>query len=84
MQPDQLLAEIGGALPPYKAMADCGRMKRTELIRALVEPELQAQLRRAAQEQDRSLSWTVHEILAEWAQQQRQQGQKAAEARRGG
>jgi hypothetical protein len=56
-------------------MADCGRMKtRTELIRAsLVEPELQAQLRRAAQEQDRSLSYTVHEILAAWAQQQRQQ-----------
>jgi hypothetical protein len=44
---------------------------RTELIRALVEPELQAQLRRAAEEQDRSLSWTVHEILAAWAQQQR-------------
>ena len=57
---------------------------RTELIRALVEPELQAQLHRAAQEQDRSLSYTVHEILAAWAQQQRQQGQKAAEARRGG
>ena len=51
---------------------------RTELIRALVEPELQAQLRRAAQEQDRSLSWTVHEILAAWAQQQRQQGQEQA------
>jgi hypothetical protein len=47
---------------------------RTELIRALVEPELQAQLLRAAQEQDRSLSWTVREILAAWAQQQRQQG----------
>ena len=43
---------------------------RTELIRALVEPELQAQLLRAAAEQDRSLSYTVHEILAEWAQQQ--------------
>ena len=67
-------------------MADCGRMKtRTELIRALVEPELQAQLHRAAQEQDRSLSYTVHEILAAWAQQQqRKQGQEAAEARRGG
>jgi hypothetical protein len=52
---------------------------RTELIRALVEPELQAQLRRAAQEQDRSLSYTVHEILAAWAQrQQRQQGQEQA------
>jgi predicted transcriptional regulator len=58
---------------------------RTELIRALVEPELQAQLHRAAQEQDRSLSYTVHEILAAWAQrQQRQQDQEAAEARRGG
>ena len=67
-----------GALPPYPAMADCGRMKSTELIRALVEPELQAQLRRAAQEQDRSLSWSVHEILAAWAQQQRQQGQEQA------
>ena len=68
------------ALLPPPAMADRGRMKtRTELIRALVEPELQAQLRRAAQEQDRSLSWTVHEILAAWAQQrQRQQGQEQA------
>jgi hypothetical protein len=46
---------------------------RTELIRALVEPELQAQLRRAAEEQDRSLSWTVHEILAAWAEERRQQ-----------
>ena len=56
-----------------------GVMKtRTELIRAFVEPELQAQLRRAAQEQDRSLSWTVLEILAAWAQQQRQQGQEQA------
>ena len=53
---------------------------RTELIRALVEPELQAQLRRAAQEQDRSLSWTVHEILAAWAQQQRQQQQGQEQA----
>jgi len=51
---------------------------RTELIRALVEPELQAQLRRAAEEQDRSLSYTVHEILAAWAQQQRQQTEQAA------
>jgi hypothetical protein len=50
---------------------------RTELVRALVEPELQAQLRRAAQEQDRSLSWTVHDILAAWAQQ-RQQGREQA------
>ena len=66
-------------MPPDQAVADCGHMKtRTELIRALVEPELQAQLRRAAQEQDRSLSWTVHEILAAWAQQQRQQGQEQA------
>jgi len=39
---------------------------------------MQAQLRRAAQEQDRSLSYTVHEILAAWAQQQRQQGQEQA------
>jgi hypothetical protein len=39
---------------------------RTELIRALVEPELQAQLLRAAQEQDRSLSYTMHEIPAAW------------------
>jgi hypothetical protein len=46
---------------------------RTELIRSLVEPELQAALRRAAQEQDRSLSYTVREILAAWAEQQRQQ-----------
>jgi hypothetical protein len=62
-----------------------GVMKtRTELIRAFVEPELQAQLRREAEERERSLSWTVHRILAEWAQQQRQQGQEAAEARRGG
>jgi hypothetical protein len=60
-------------------MADCGWMKtRTELIRALVEPELQAQLRRAAQEHDRSLSYTVHEILAAWAEEQRQQGQEQA------
>ena len=51
---------------------------RTELIRALVEPELQAQLRREAEERRRSLSWTVHEILAAWAQQQRQQSQEAA------
>jgi hypothetical protein len=51
---------------------------RTELIRALVEPELQAQLRREADERERSLSWTVHRILAEWAQQQRQQSQEAA------
>jgi hypothetical protein len=60
-------------------MADGGHMKtRTELIRALVEPELGQQLRRAAAEQDRSLSYTVHEILAEWAQQRQQQGQEAA------
>ena len=65
-------------MPPYSAMADCGRMKvRTELIRTLVEPELQAQLLRAAQEQDRSLSYTVHEILAAWAQQQRQARREA-------
>ena len=50
---------------------------RTELIRALVEPELQAQLLRAAQERDRSLSYTVHEILAEWAQRQQGQEQSA-------
>jgi hypothetical protein len=50
---------------------------RTELIRSLVEPELQAALRRAAEEQDRSLSYTVRAILAEWAQQ-RQQDQEAA------
>ena len=48
-------------MPPYPAMADYGRMKRTELVRALVEPELGQQLRRAAAEQDRSLSYTVHE-----------------------
>jgi hypothetical protein len=60
-------------------MADCGHMKtRTELIRALVEPALQAQLRREADERERSLSWTVHRILAEWAQQRQQQGQEAA------
>jgi len=51
---------------------------RTELIRAFVEPELQAQLRREAEERERSLSWTVHRILAEWAQQQRQQQSEAA------
>jgi hypothetical protein len=60
-------------------MADRGQMKtRTELIRALVEPELQAQLRREADERERSLSWTVHRILAEWAKEQQQnQGQAA-------
>jgi hypothetical protein len=51
---------------------------RTELIRSLVEPELQAQLRREAEQRERSLSWTVHKILAEWAQQQRQQQTEAA------
>ena len=51
---------------------------RTALIRTLVEPALQAQLRREAEERERSLSWTVHEILAAWAQQQRQQSQEAA------
>jgi hypothetical protein len=51
---------------------------RSELIRSLVEPELQAQLRRAAEEQDRSLSWKVHEILAAWAKEQRQQQSEAA------
>jgi hypothetical protein len=51
---------------------------RTELIRSLVEPELQAALRRAAQEQDRSLSYTIHAILAEWAQQRQQQTEQAA------
>jgi hypothetical protein len=51
---------------------------RSELIRSLVEPELGQQLRREAEERERSLSWTVHRILAEWAQQQRQQGQEAA------
>ena len=61
------------------AMAGQSAMKaRTELIRALVEPELQAQLRREAEERERSLSWTVHRILAEWAQQQRQQQSEAA------
>ena len=82
MPSDLIVGDImdESALLPPPAMADRGRMKtRTELIRALVEPELQAQLRRAAQEQDRSLSWTVHEILAAWAQQQqRQQGQEQA------
>jgi hypothetical protein len=51
---------------------------RTALIRTLVEPALQAQLRREAEERERSLSWTVHRILAEWAQQRQQQGQEAA------
>jgi len=51
---------------------------RTELIRALVEPELEAQLRREAEERERSLSLTVHRILAEWARQRQQQGQEAA------
>jgi len=48
------------------------------LVRTLVEPELQTQLRRAAQEQDRSLSYTIAEILAAWAKEQRQQSQEAA------
>lgn len=51
---------------------------RTELIRALVEPELEAQLRSEAEQRERSLSWTVHRILAEWAQQQRQQQSQEA------
>jgi hypothetical protein len=55
-----------------------GMSTRSELIRSLVEPELGEQLRRAAEEQDRSLSYTVRAILAEWAQQRQQQGQEAA------
>jgi hypothetical protein len=51
---------------------------RSELIRSLVEPELGQQLRRAAEEQDRSVSYTVRAILAEWAQQQRQQSSQEA------
>jgi hypothetical protein len=51
---------------------------RTALIRTLVEPALQAQLRSEAEQRERSLSWTVHKILAEWAQQQRQQQTEAA------
>jgi hypothetical protein len=51
---------------------------RTALIRTLVEPQLQAQLRREAEERERSLSWTVHKILAEWAKEQRQQQTEAA------
>ncbi len=51
---------------------------RTELIRSLVEPELQAQLRSEAEARKWSLSLTVHEILVAWAQQQQQQGQEAA------
>jgi hypothetical protein len=51
---------------------------RTELIRSLVEPELQAQLRREAEARKWSLSLTVHEILAEWAQQRQQQTEQAA------
>ena len=52
---------------------------RSELIRSLVEPELEAQLRSEAEARKWSLSLTVHEILAAWAQQQqRQQGQEAA------
>ena len=51
---------------------------RSELIRSLVEPELGEQLRRAAEEQDRSLSYTIRAILAEWAKEQRQQSQEAA------
>ena len=51
---------------------------RSELIRSLVEPELQAQLRSEAEARKWSLSLTVHEILAEWAQQRQQQGQEAA------
>jgi hypothetical protein len=50
---------------------------RTELIRSLVEPELQAQLRREAEARKWSLSLTVHEILAEWAQQRQQQTEAA-------
>jgi hypothetical protein len=51
---------------------------RTKLIRSLVEPELEAQLLREAEERERSLSWTVHEILTVWAQQQRQQQTEVA------
>jgi hypothetical protein len=43
------------------------------IVRTLIAPELQEQLRRAAEERDRSLSYTVAEILAAWAEQQRQQ-----------
>jgi hypothetical protein len=60
-------------------MAGHARMStRSELIRSLVEPELGQQLRRAAEERERSLSWTVHWILTQWAQQQRQQQSEAA------
>jgi hypothetical protein len=51
---------------------------RTELIRSLVEPELQEQLRGEAEARKWSLSLTVHEILSAWAQQQRQQQSEAA------
>jgi hypothetical protein len=67
------------ALPRQGLPCQVMRMKtRTELIRALVEPELQAQLRREAEQRERSLSWTVHRILVAWAQQRQQQGQEAA------
>ena len=48
------------------------------LVRTLIEPELGQQLRRAAQEQDRSLSYKIAEILAAWAKEQRQQQSEAA------
>jgi hypothetical protein len=76
---DLLLLDKHCALPRQGLPCQAMRMStRSELIRSLVEPELGQQLRRAAQEQDRSLSWTVHDILAAWAQQQRQQGQEQA------
>jgi len=51
---------------------------RTELVRAFVEPELGQQLRSEAEQCERSLSWTVRKILAEWAKEQRQQKTEAA------
>jgi hypothetical protein len=53
---------------------------RTELIRSLVEPELSELLRCEAEERDRSVSWTVHEILVDWAQRRQQQQTERAVA----
>jgi len=54
-----------------------GMKIRTELVRSLVEPELSEFLRREAQEKDRSLSWMVHEILADWARRRQHESARA-------
>jgi hypothetical protein len=65
-------------------MAGYSMKVRTELVRALVEPELSELLRSEAEERDRSVSWTVHEILSDWARRQRdgrRQGTESAQER---